>query len=128
MRDGGIEVLDLQRHGAAVGAGIPAGHAADGQRVRPKFIFHPFAIREIGDGGGFQAQHAFVKLTGAFDVRDGVTTKCEFGDFEHKFNYLSNRTKVEWPFLIRELQEDNLSNHVPNKQSNRIRPQDVYET
>jgi hypothetical protein len=58
--------------------------------MRPKFIFHPSGVREIGDGGGFQAQRAFVKLAGARHVGDGVTTKRDFGDFEHDRNGMLN--------------------------------------
>lgn len=82
MRDGVVEIFDFERGHAAVGVGREhSRRAADGQRIRAEFVFDPLAFE---DGRRFQTQHAFVKFTRPLDVRDGVTTKCEFDDFEHK--------------------------------------------
>ena len=88
---GCVEILDFERSGAAVGTRLEhSGCAADGQRIRAEFVFDPLAVSGIRDGCGFQVQHALVKITRAFHVRDGVTTKCEFDDFEHNQSGMLN--------------------------------------
>jgi hypothetical protein len=47
------------------------------------------AVRQIGDGSRFQTQHALVKLARPGEVGDGVATKGEFDDFEHKSIWLA---------------------------------------
>ena len=85
LRNSFVEIFHLERGGATVGTRLEhSGRATDGQRIRAEFIFDPLAVTGIRDSCGFQVQHALVKITRAFHVRDGVTTKSEFENFEHK--------------------------------------------
>ena len=84
MGYGVVEVLHLQRHGAAVRAGLEGGRATQRQGIRAEFVFDPLAVFRIYDGRGLQAEHAFVKLPRPRHVGDGVATEGDFGDFEHE--------------------------------------------
>jgi len=85
MRDGRVEIFNFQRHRAAVGAGFPAGGGADGKRARANIIFRPMRVgREVLHLGGFQTQHALVKLARPGEVGDGVAAKGNFGDVQHE--------------------------------------------
>src|SRR2546429_594795 len=44
MRDGGVEVFDLQRGGAAVGTRLGRGCGADSPRIRAEFVLRPLAV------------------------------------------------------------------------------------
>ena len=96
LRDGGVEVLDLQRGGAAVGAGFETGRAADGERIRAEFVLDPFALE---NARGFQAEHAFVEFSRPRNVGDSVTTKGQFDDFEHNEAELCICNRVETQFF-----------------------------
>jgi hypothetical protein len=82
MFDGAVEVLHFQCGGAAVRARVSAGIAGEGEGVGAEFVFDPVAVLGIPHGGGFQAEEAFVKRAGAFDVGDGVNTESEFNNVD----------------------------------------------
>ena len=97
MLDGSVKILDFERGGTPVGTWIEhPRRTADGQRIRTEFVFDPFALN---DGRWFQSQNAFVKLAGAFNVRDGVTTKRKFDDFEHNLDGILNLNCHETQFI-----------------------------
>lgn len=87
MGHGGVEVPDFQRDAAAVRAGLEARGGAEGQGVRPQFIFNPLAMFGIVGCGGLEPQRALIKFPRARHVGDGVTTEGNFGGVEHKSNF-----------------------------------------
>src|SRR5205823_1894515 len=84
MRDGVVEVLDLERSGATVRTWLKYGRRSDGECIGAEFVFRPLAVLGLIDGRGIQSENALVKRAGARHVRHGVTTKGEFNNFEHK--------------------------------------------
>ena len=80
--NGLIEVLDFQRRARSlIGRHPLRTDTGDGKRVIAKRILHPLSAHHFFRN--FQPEHAFIKCTCPFHVRDRRADESEIGNFHN---------------------------------------------